>query len=112
MSDQVRAYQQAVARLNEARSRMQEIVSVIEAARAALTRDSWMKVRVENIGIGWPPEVAYGQGSHQIDGHKWPDAQRLAKTLKEYHEAMVSVRDIYDRIPDELRAVMTPPPQR
>jgi len=106
MPNEIETYQGVIAELAQAEASVKRLVKIITDAAAKL--QNWQKVMVANgpPGVGFPPEL---MRAPSIDCREWPDANRLAHALSDWHQAKDRVRSAYGAIPESQRAVVKPP---
>ncbi|HEV3258373.1 MAG TPA: hypothetical protein VG013_15950 [Gemmataceae bacterium] len=106
MGDRIRAYQNAMNRLDTAALRVKDFVDEIKQAAKHL--EKWEETAVAHVTAKLPMELLLK--NRIIDGQKWPTAQQLADTLADWHRARQEARLAWDMIPVQDRTSLRPPP--
>ncbi len=109
MSEEIEAYQSAIAKLQAAKQRAEEIKAIV--VRASIALQDWRKASVSGLEGGYPAEVIMLEGRQPIMASNWPTAGDIHKALTGYHEAKLTCKNAYQRVPDTQKPIVQGPDQ-
>ncbi|MGE0605503.1 MAG: hypothetical protein AB7O62_00145 [Pirellulales bacterium] len=110
MNDPIAAYQEAIAALQEARRRAEEMATFIaDVHRKLSTGSRWPAIAVTGQPGPWPKHHGSDNAHRTIDGSRWPDISQLASALSGYHAADAAAEAAYNAVPEAQRNVVSPP---
>jgi hypothetical protein len=101
-------------RAEEAAREVQEMASHLLGAGLGL-QNRWDLCQVSGVVMQWPKYVLDAAATEQsvdIDGAKWPSAERIAKVLTDCHGAYEATHAAWQAIPEEKRGGLLPPTSR
>lgn len=99
----IRAYQEALQKLEVVQHQAVNLASIVVRASEAL--EHWQEVTVSNSGIRFPPEAHV----YSIDAKTWPTAQQLGEVLSSWHQMRHEMRNKWSAVPQDRRVGLRPP---
>ena len=106
MPNEIEVYRGVLAELGQAEASVKRVVGII--SNAARDLKSWKNVIASNAppGAGFPDVDLHGP---TIDCREWPNGERIARVLSEWHQAKARVGAAYSAIPESQRSVVKTP---
>lgn len=109
MPDLVSVYLSAAIRVERHRQHFAELGVLTSAIGDVLRRD-WKRLTiVGHHTLELPTDYAHPEYPHELEYHRWPDAEQLCGKLAEAHRELDKAVAAWSQIPLPVRAMLQPP---
>jgi hypothetical protein len=106
MSTPLKAYTDSLAKLRDAETRVESIVTLIATSSNSLTH--WKYTAV--VGTGLEDFPMAGRKIRTLDAASWPTGADIHAAICDWHAAFLAMKQAWDAIPaDEQAGAKTPP---
>lgn len=109
MSNPIAEYQEAMQKHSDAQSKVERLVKTVSES-AAILKDRRHAMFANTEGnIGFPMEIALSSNTPTINAQTFPTGNQLAAAVAAWHTTRTEVRNAYEQIPSDQRAVVVAP---